>query len=411
MPSPITRRSWLQRVLALPAGAWMVRYRALAQPHRGRVKITAVRAMQIRNIAGNTLIKVETDAGLVGYGEAGVSGPMARARIEHMKGLLIGQDPLSIERHFQNMTSLMHPYMAHIPSISGIDIALWDLAGKITGQPIHYLLGGPYRDAIRLYSHGPGGDLQDIGKLREWAARVKEAPERFTAFKTNIDPLLGARSGRYTVTIDSDQVRRVRRGFQNLREAAGESIDVAVHCHNELDVTSAIQVAKAVEPIDPLFYEDPLQVPYTEGWSAVKRSTRVPLLVGEKLELVSGFKPFLDHQAADIIHPDLAFAGGFTGTRKIADYAMLFRTPVALHNVGSLVLCCASAHFGSAIFNFYRSESALGRPTRHVEQMAAGKPPQVKDGHLTVPEGVGLGFAPNEDYLRSQLMPGEPFWS
>jgi galactonate dehydratase len=160
-----------------------------------------------------------------------------------------------------------------------------------------------------------------------------------------------------------------------------------------------------------LFYEDPLQVPYSEGWSAVKRSIRVPLLVGEKLELVAGFKPFLDHQAADIIHPDLAFAGGFTGTRRIADYAMLFRTPVALHNVGSLVLCCASAHFGSAIFNFYRSESALGRPARHVEQMSAARPPEVKDGYLKVPEGPGLGFVPNEEYLRSQMVAGEPFWS
>jgi len=411
MKHTMTRRNWLRSALTLPAGAWMARYNAIAQAQRGRVKITAIKAMQIRNIAGNTLIKIETDSGLVGYGEAGVSGPMARARIEHMKNLLIGQDPLSIERHFQGMCSLMHPYMAHIPSISGIDIALWDLAGKITGQPVNYLLGGPFRESIRLYSHGPGGDLQDMGRLREWAAQVKEAPERFTAFKTGIDAVLGGvRSGRYTVTVDSSQVRRVRRGFQNVREAAGESIDIAVHCHNELDVTSAIQVAQAVEPMDPVFYEDPLQVDYTEGWSAVKRSTRVPLLVGEKLELVKGFKPFLDNQAADIIHPDLAFAGGFTGTKKIADYAMLFRTPVALHNVGSLVLCCASAHFGSAIFNFYRSESALGRPTRHVEQMGS-KPPEVKDSHLTIPEGPGIGFVPNEEYLRSQMMPDEPFWS
>jgi L-alanine-DL-glutamate epimerase-like enolase superfamily enzyme len=156
------------------------------------------------------------------------------------------------------------------------------------------------------------------------------------------------------------------------------------------------QAAKAVEPMNPLFYEDPLPVVFSEGWRAVKRSTRIPLLVGEKLELVQGFKPFLDTQTADIIHPDLAFAGGFTGTRKIADYAMVTRTPVALHNVGSLILCLASAHFGSAAFNFYRSESALGRPTRHVEQMSATKPPEVKNSHLTVPTGPGLGFEPKQ---------------
>ncbi len=413
MKLTIHRREWFRRMLALPAGAWMSRFHSFAQPHRGQVKITALKAMQIQNIAGNCLIKVETDAGLAGYGEAGASGPMARSRLDQLKTVLVGRDPLAIERHFLDMISLMHPYMAHIPTISGIDIALWDLAGKITGLPVNVLLGGPFRDEIRLYSHGVGlkPDLQDLAACRDWIARVKAAPEGFTAFKLNIDPVIGVRSGRYAATLDADQIRRVARGFHNMREAAGEPIDIAVHCHNELDVTSAIQVARAVEGMNPLFYEDPLHVPYNEGWSAVKSASRVPLLVGEKLELVRGFKPFLDHQAADIIHPDLAFAGGFTGTRKIADYAMLFRTPVALHNVGSLVLCNASAHFGSAIFNFYRSESALGRPTRHVEQMSATRPPQVRNGHLRVPDGPGIGFEPNQEYLRSQMVAGEPFWA
>jgi galactonate dehydratase len=397
-------------LLAAPAAGSFTRFHALAQGNRKKVKITAVHAMQIQNIAGNCLIRVDTDAGLSGYGEAGVSGPMARSRIGQLSRLLIGQDPLSIERHFLNMISLMHPYMAHIPTISGIDIALWDLAGKVTGQPVNVLLGGPFRDAIKLYSHGIGVKLSDPGSCREWAQRIKAMPEGFTAFKIGIDPLLGTPSGRYAASIDSDQVRNVGRGFANAREAVGDRIDIAVHCHNELDTLSAVQAAKAVEPMNPLFYEDPLHVGFSEGWTALRRSTRIPILAGEKLELVQGFKPFLDNQAADIIHPDLAFAGGFTGTKKIADYAMITRTPVALHNVGSLVLCLASAHFGSAIHNFYRSESALGRPTRHVEQMAAGRPPEVKDGQLKVPEVPGLGFEPNNDYLKSQLTPGEEFW-
>ena len=129
-----------------------------------------------------------------------------------------------------------------------------------------------------------------------------------------------------------------------------------------------------------------------------------------KLELVRGFKPFLDTQSLDIAHPDLAFAGGFTGTKKIADYAAITRTPVALHNVGSLVLCFANAHFGSSIQNFYRSESALGRPTRHVEQMAASNPPVVQKGQLKVPEGHGLGLDLNWDYIRKNLAPGEEWW-
>jgi L-alanine-DL-glutamate epimerase-like enolase superfamily enzyme len=187
-------------------------------------------------------------------------------------------------------------------------------------------------------------------------------------------------------------------------------------------------LVKAIEPFDPLFCEDPLHPSYGEGWLGLKRSTRVPLLIGEKLELVRGFKPFLDNQVADIIHPDLAFAGGLTGTKKIADYATLFRTPVALHNVGSLVQTYAGAHFGSAIHNFYRSESLLGMRmqraanppaetgrgasiARHLENMSKTGRPEVKSGQLGVPDGAGLGFEPNDDYLRSQLAPGEPFWS
>ena len=196
----------------------------------------------------------------------------------------------------------------------------------------------------------------------------------------------------------------------NAREAVGEDIAVAVHGHNELETTSAIQAAHAVEPMQPYSYEDPLPVQFSEGWQALRDATRVPLLIGEKLELTQEFRPFLDAGVADYIHPDLAFAGGITGTRKIADHALLSRRSVALHNVGSLVLTNASAHFGSAIHNFFRSESQLERPGRHVEKMSAAGAPDVKNGVLTTPTGPGLGFEPDEDYLKGQLVDGEQFW-
>lgn len=399
---------WSRRDL-MRLAAWMGPFHTLAAQHRGKVKITGIRAMQIRNIAGNCLIRIDTDAGLSGYGEAGATGPMARARIETMKSHLIGQDPLAIEVHFLNMTSLMHTYMAHIPTVSGIDIALWDLAGKITGQPVSVLLGGPFRPAIPMYSHGRVNML-DKSSCRDWAQQIKAQPEGFTAYKNNIDPLAGVRSARYAFTLSSDQLRNIGRGFANAREAVGDEIDVAVHCHNEFDTLSSINVAKAVEPMNPLFLEDPLPVAHMEGWDALRRSTRIPILAGEKLELVRGFRPFLDNQSANIIHPDLAFAGGITGVRKIADYAMLTRTPVALHNVGSLVLTYASAHFGASIHNFFRSESALGRPDRYQESMAATGAPEVRKGLLTVPAGPGLGVHFNEDVLKKNLVEGEPYW-
>lgn len=406
----MTRRQLMKLAVALPAGATFSRLRALAAPQLKRVKITNVRAMAIKNIAGNCLIRVDTDSGLTGYGEAGATGPMARARIETMKPLLVGKDPLTIEVHFQNLTSLMHTYMAHVPTISGIDIALWDLAGKITGLPVSNLLGGPFRESIRMYSHGVGLNMLDRGSCREFAERIKHMPEGFTAFKCDIAPPLGIQNARFANTLESSQLRAVAKAYGNVREAVGDEIDIAVHCHNELDAPSAVAVAKAVEFINPLFIEDPLPPPYSEAWMNLRRSTRIPLLTGEKLELVRGFRPFLDTQAVDIVHPDLAFAGGFTGVKKIADYAALTRTPVALHNVGSLVLTFANAHFGSSIHNFYRSESQLGRPNRYIEGMAASTPPEVRGGQLKVPTGPGLGLDMNPDFLRANLVPGEEFW-
>ena len=406
-----SRRDLMRLAVALPAAGLFPRYRALAEPHVNRVKIRGIRAMAIQNIAGNCLIRIDTDSGLTGYGEAGATGPMARARIETMRALLIGKDPLAIEVHFQNLTSLMHTYMAHIPTISGIDIALWDLAGKIIGAPVSTLLGGPFRESIMMYSHGIGLDMLDKTSCRDWAARIRAMPEGFTAFKNNIDPLLGVPPARFASTLTTQQLRNVAIGYGNCREAVGDDIDIAVHCHNELDTPSAIAVAKAVEPMNPLFIEDALNPPFSEAWMALRRSTRVPLLTGEKLELVRGFKPFVDNQAVDIIHPDLAFAGGFTGVRQIADYAALFRMPVALHNVGSLVLTCANAHFGASIQNFYRSESQLGRPNHYIEGMAAGSPPEVRKGLLTVPKGPGLGLEINPEFLEKNLAPGETYWS
>ena len=149
----------MRLAVTLPAGAFLSHLKLFAEPHVGKVKITGIQAMGLNHIAGNCLIRIDTDSGLTGYGEAGATGPIARARIETMKPLLIGKDPLSIELYFQQMSSLMYNYVAHIPTVSGIDIALWDLAGKITNLPLSTLLGGPFRETIPMYSHGIGLDI------------------------------------------------------------------------------------------------------------------------------------------------------------------------------------------------------------------------------------------------------------
>ncbi|HYO83651.1 MAG TPA: mandelate racemase/muconate lactonizing enzyme family protein [Bryobacteraceae bacterium] len=408
----ISRRQMLKAALAVPVGAWMNGFRAFAAPYAGEVKITAIKALALDYTFDGCLIKIETDAGLSGYGETGTNVAMARSHIAHMDNRirLTGSDPLSIERHFFQMTSMQHPFMPAIGTVSGIDIALWDLAGKITGRPVYKLLGGPFRDGCPMYSHGDYlKDMHDRAAVKDWVQRVKAVPEGFRAFKINIDQAFPI--GRpFHPSVQPSEMRRLHRAYANVKEAAGDDLDIAVACHGEFDAPSSIAIARAIEPLDLLFLEDALNVPFSEAWPAVKRASRVPIMTGEKLEMVRGFKPFLDTQSVDIIHPDVSYAGGITGVKKIADYAAFTRTPVALHNVGSMIRTYASAHLSMAIENFYRSESRLGRPEGMYEQMVADGKPAVRNGVLHMSKAPGLGLTINEDHIRKHLATGEPYW-
>ena len=179
----LSRRSLLKVALGMPAGAWFTKFAAIAAPHTDQVKITNIKTMGLDNVGDGCLIRIETDAGIIGYGEAGLPSAAARTRVNMIAPQLIGQDPLAIERHFYMMASTQYSFIANIPTVSGIDIALWDLAGKITGYPIYRLLGGPIRKNIPVYSHGGPADMLDKAQCKAWADQVKSAPEAFTLFK------------------------------------------------------------------------------------------------------------------------------------------------------------------------------------------------------------------------------------
>lgn len=396
----------------MPAGIWLASYKDFSESpaYRNQVKITAIKVMQLDFQGDGCLIKIETDSGLVGYGETGVNKKIALGHIEQINQSagLIGQDPLSIEKHYYRMSSMQHPLMAPMGTISGIDIALWDLAGKILDQPIYKLLGGPFRQGCPMYSHGDYlKDMLDPAECRRWAEYIKNEPEGFTTYK--IGPPFRIQKP-WHPTVTTAELKLLEQGFTNLREAVGDSIDLALHCHGEFDTPSSIAMANIVKEMNVVFIEDPLNVLYSEGWSALKKGTSVPVLTGEKLETLRQFKPFIDNQAVDFIHPDISYAGGFTGILKLADYASLTRTPVALHNVGTLVRTYASAHLSMAIQNFYRSESRLGRPERMYEQMELGQAPVIKNGVLQVSDKPGLGFTIDEAFLKKHLPKDETWW-
>lgn len=407
----VSRRNFLQAALGMPVGAWLAHYEALAAPARNQVKIASIKALQLKE--RGTLIKIETDAGIAGYGECGGSGPFARAVIaglangRHGTLSLIAQDALAIQVHFQNLFYRVAQRGRQMRVFSGIDIALWDLAGKILGQPVSKLLGGNFRDEILLYSHCPGGDHLSKEEWRGRAQELRQDPRGFKAFKVDIHHALGIAMQQYTPSISPQEARKVHQAYTLAREALGPDIDIIVHCHAELDVPSAIKVAEAVEHIKPLYYEDPLSPLYSESWLALRRTTRLPIMTGENLELPEAAMPFLQNQAVDCLQPDLINSGGITGTRMIADLAALYRIPVCLHNVSGLILNLASQQWSAAVFNCPMMECG-----RRADQLkwATANPLVIKNGRMKVSTLPGLGLELDEGYLESSRAEGEPWW-
>jgi len=393
----------------------MATFHELAASEKGHLRITALKAVQIKG-PSQSLIKVETDAGIVGYGEAGGPGPMIRGNLRYFEPFLLGQDPLEIDKLFNVLVNLQHPSRPHIPTVSGVNIALWDIAGKVFRRPISQLFRGQWRTEIPLYVNTPGPrDWFDKGACREWAQQIKEHPYGWTTIKMDFGRLLGTalpkdvmRMGHRSVTFRVTDLKIIGKGYENCREALDPSIDMIVHCHNELDLPTALGLAHAVASIGPRWLEDALPVPYSDAWKALKAASPVPIITGEKLELTREFLPFLANQAVDVIHPDIVYAGGFTGLWQIAELADLFYVPVATHNVGSVLHSVITAHFGASTRNFVVSETALG--TGYSRDDLIEQKLEVVNSKLRLPTGPGLGITVVEEAVRAHMIEGEPYW-
>ena len=408
----LTRRELLRLLATPPAVSFLTRFEALAAPVRRQVRITAIQALELKH--RGTLIRVDTDAGISGYGECAGSGPYVRHAIATLEGPrlphlgLIGKDPLNIRVHHHNMFYAYAQRGRQMKVYSGVDMALWDLAGKILNAPVSTLLGGAFREEIQLYSHCPGGDFQSKSEWRDRAAMLKADPRGFEAFKMDIHHALGLNMQEFSPSIGPREAARLGRAYELAREAFGPAIDIIVHCHCELDTTSAIRVAQAVEPIAPLYLEDPLAPMFSESWMALRRSTRLALMTGENIELPEQAAPFLDRQAVDILQPDIVNSGGVTGAKMIAELAARYRTPVALHNVSGLLLALASQQLAASIFDCPRIES---QRTADEIPWARPNPLVIKGGRMKVGRLPGLGVELDSEYLKANRADGEPWWS
>jgi L-alanine-DL-glutamate epimerase-like enolase superfamily enzyme len=294
-------------------------------------------------------------------------------------------------------------------AVSGVEVALWDLAGKILGVPATTLLGGKFRDRVRVYNHASPRDPLDKASCREWAQRVKADPSGFTAHKFGFartnpagdkgrDP-----SNRLLTTIELNQIRRA---FENCREAIGFDHDIMVHCHWEYGVRSAIQLAEAVEPVRPLWLEDPMIPDYSESWKRLVASSRVPICTGENLSRRQGFKDFIVNQALDIVQPDIRNSGGLLETKRIADLAEIYGMPMASHNTGSLVCTLATIQMAASIRDYTACETVLGRGG-WMDEVVVHEGRIIKDGCIELPDKPGLGLELDPDVVKAHLAQGE----
>ncbi len=414
----MTAAPFLANGLSLPSS-----FTELAGPERKRVKIRDVQVMLMQGPGRNyTLVKVTSDAGLYGIAEAyGTPGVGVKEQVLALKPWLVGKDPLEIDALYThmgegspNLSGTRTDGSAHnlMRAVSGIEMALWDLAGKILEVPTSTLLGGKFRDKVRVYDHAAPRNMLDKASCADWAAKAKAHPSGFTCHKyglQNSDPATDKARDLANRVLTTKELIGVRQGFDNCRDAIGWDHDIMVHCHWEYDLRTSIQIAEAVESCKPVWLEDPLGVDYTDSWKRLCESSKVPICMGENLARREGFLPFILNQGSDILHPDLRNSGGFLETKRIADLAHIFGLPMANHNTGSQVCTYASAQWAASIRDYIGLETITGEGG-WMDQVLLLDGPYIKDGFIQVTDKPGLGIELNPDVVRAHLGPGEVWW-
>jgi galactonate dehydratase len=341
-------------------------------------------------------VEITTDNGLVGLGEAGAWGfhEATAGAVGTFAEYLIGEDPLRIEHHWQYMYRWSHFRGSVIMSaLSAIDIALWDIAGKHYGAPVHALMGGDIRSKARAYACISGTTRKD---LLEGLTCAKE--RGFTAVG-HLTPFLDVpREVPYFETFTrkiSDAIETV----QQCRAIAGRDVDLCIEVHRRLAPYEAIQFGRAIEPSQPLFLEDPVTPDNFDEMSYVAEKIAIPVATGERMTSLWEFQMLVTRKAAQIFRPDVCMTGGISGARKIAALAEAFHIGIAPHNPLSMVSTAACLQIAATSSTFVIQElpihcwrdSSTANPA--VGMVREGAPLDDGAGFLTIGDAPGLGIA------------------
>ncbi|UCC97364.1 MAG: mandelate racemase/muconate lactonizing enzyme family protein [Phycisphaerales bacterium] len=362
------------------------------------------------------LIRIDTNQDICGYGEVRDGASERYALI--LKSRLLGENPCNVERVFKRIKQFGY-HGRQGGGVSGVEMALWDLAGKAYGVPAYQMLGGRYRDRIRLYADTPDGRVTGLKK------RVEQG---FTFLKydcgiRSIRNVPGALSypaggtnwhGKHPFTgiqLSDKGAALLGERFAEAREAVGWQIPIASDHFGHIGVNSCIKLAKAVQPYQLAWLEDMVPWEYTEMLKEIKGAIDVPLLTGEDIYLLDGFKPLIDEHAVDMIHPDLATAGGIMETKKIGDYAEQAGIAMAMHFAGTPVSFMANLHCAAATENFTVLEHHSVDVDWWEDLVTGIDKPLHADGFARVPEGRGLGIELNLDVVKEHLSRGQELFA
>jgi galactonate dehydratase len=371
------------------------------------MKITDIQTMEVMGHGYSTYVRVYTDTGLTGTGECIHGRSASSAIINDMKGMLINQDPMNIDKLFEwvRRAYIFDGALAGnvISALTGIEIALWDLVGKATNLPVYQLLGGKFRDKIRLYSDCGGGmdNPESCGK------RAKEVVSMgFDAIKFDIDDAGSPHKvDAWNWSVTPGEVQSMVDKVSAVRESVGPNVDIAVDMHGRYDTSAAIRVVKALEPFNLMWLEEPVPPENIDAMREVKRSTSTPICAGENLFMRHGFRELIEKQAVDVIMPDIPKCCGLSEGRKIANMAELYYIAMAPHNVCGPLGTIASCHVCASIPNFLVLEwHWLGR--KHWEELVITEKPIIENGYITLSDKPGLGVEINPDGVQKYLKPG-----
>lgn len=365
--------------------------------------------IQTTMVDGNfpwTLVRIYTDTGVVGTGEA-YWGAGVPELIERMKPFLVGENPLDIDRLYEHMIQKMSGEGSiggvTVTAIAGIEIALHDLAGKLLDVPAYQLLGGKYRDAVRVYCDCHAGDEEQPASCADEAERVV-TDLGYDALKFDLDVPSGHEKDRANRHLRPPEIRHKAAIVKEVIERVGDRADVAFDCHWTYTADSAHRLAHALEPYDVWWLEDLVPPENHDAQRRITWATTTPIATGENVYRTQGHRRLIEEQAVDIIAPDLPKVGGMRETRKIADRANDYYIPVAFHNVSSPIATMAAAHVAAAIPNTLAVEYhsyQLGWWSDLVDES------MISNGRITVPERSGLGVTLNLDAVAEHMVDGE----